>query len=187
MPGSAEAAIDELVVARSVEGDAEVPIDSLDRKCWTEKVVIADEEVWRSDHAAVPAFRIVGLYIGVASADVVHGGELTYPQQFGRIGEVAAFFEECLAELEADLFAAMHVDLVRAGGERKRRQGGHREQVWIECGEEIGGHGVPKISHLFHQQFSWYSFAVDEFKRPGAYSDRNVSAVPLLSECEETP
>jgi len=46
---------------------------------------------------------------------------------------------------------------------------------------------VPKISYLFHQQFSRYSFAVDEFKRAGAYSDRNIFAVPLLSECEETP
>src|SRR3954447_6321223 len=116
MLGSAEAAIDEFVEACSVEGNAEVPIDSLDRKCWTEKVVIADEEMWRSDHAAVLAFRKVGLYIGVASADVVHGGELTYPQQFGRFSDVAAFFEQCLAELEADLFAATHVDLVRAGG-----------------------------------------------------------------------
>jgi hypothetical protein len=112
---------------------------------------------------------------------------LSDAQQFSRIREVPAFFEECLAESEAHGFAAMQVGPVRAGCEREGRQGGHREQVRVEPSEEVRGHGLAKIIHLFHQECSRQSFAVDEFKWPSANSDRNIFAAPLLSKCEETP
>src|SRR5262245_13930204 len=85
---SAEAVMYELVEALGVESDAEVSIDSFDCKGWTKEVLAADEEVWRSDHAADAAFGIVGLYCGFAPTDVFHAGQVTDPQQFGGIGEV---------------------------------------------------------------------------------------------------
>jgi hypothetical protein len=40
MPPSAKAAIDELVETHGIEGDAEVSIDSLDGKSWTNQGIV---------------------------------------------------------------------------------------------------------------------------------------------------
>src|SRR5262245_15839130 len=147
-------------------------VDSLDFEGRTEETLAVDEEVRRSDHTTSAAFRVIGLYVGLAHADVVHRRELADPQQLGRVGEVPTFFEERFTKRQADALTALQVSSVRSGGERERGQRTHGEELRSERGEEVGSDCCPKLRDLLDQEVPRYFCTVDDLEQIGRASCR---------------